>query len=92
MVWIGETHPAKPIGIGVKRFQPSNGPIGNPISVIPLARDVIDVGLGSASVSATKSTHLEFHIQHAVVHGNRLWMIFHQPLGIVKCSHATMSS
>ena len=58
MVWIGETHPAKPIGIGVKRFQPSNGSIGNPISVIPLARDVIDVGLGSTSVGATKSTHL----------------------------------
>ena len=88
---IGETHPTEPVSIGVKRIKPSNRAIGNPVGVIPLARNVVDVSLRGTGIAAAFSTYLQRHIKNAVIHRYCFGVVLHEPLGVMERTHAAVT-
>ena len=90
MMWIRETHPAEPVGVGRQRRQPVDGLISNPLGVIQLALDVVVLHLRGISFATTSSVHLELLVKHLKKHCRCGWVLFTQPAGIVKWPGATV--
>ncbi len=52
VVGVGERHPAEPRLVRAERGQPVDGDVGDPVGVVPLARDRVVLGLGCTGVAA----------------------------------------
>ncbi len=51
VVRIGEAHPAEPVVVGAERVEPGDRPVGDPVGVVPAARDRVVLGLGGHRVA-----------------------------------------
>ncbi len=59
VVWVGEAHPAEPVGVVVEAVEPGDGAVGDPVGVVPAALDRVELHLGGAGVAAALAADLE---------------------------------
>ncbi|CAB4811149.1 unannotated protein [freshwater metagenome] len=79
VMWVGKTHPAEPVIVGIQAVEPRDRSIGNPVGVIPIARNSISLDLRSASVAAGNVAYFEIAVEHLKEHSDCFGMILANP-------------
>ena len=59
VVGVGEAHPTEPVGIGIEGIEPRDRPIGDPVGVVPVARDRVVLHLRGVGVASARGIDLE---------------------------------
>ncbi|CAB4726152.1 unannotated protein [freshwater metagenome] len=75
VVRIRETHPAEPVVFAVQTIEPRDRSIGNPIGVVPIARNRVVFDLRSARVAAGNIAYFEITVEHLEEHADCFWMV-----------------
>ena len=69
-MWIGKTHPTKPVAICRQRLEPRNRALSHPFGVVPLGGDWVDMYLRRFSVATAFGIDLQFIVEHSVITQN----------------------
>ncbi|CAB5078157.1 unannotated protein [freshwater metagenome] len=75
VMWVGKTHPAEPVVFAVQTIEPRDRSIGNPIGVVPIARNRVVFDLRSARVAAGNIAYFEITVEHLEEHADCFWMV-----------------
>ena len=89
-MWIGKTHPTKPVAICWQRLEPCNRSLSHPFGVVPLGWNWVDMHLRRFSIATAFCIDLQLVIKNAVVIHYGFWVVIAYPLRVVQCACSAM--
>ena len=90
MMRIREAHPAEPVIVDGEGVEPRDRAVGDPIGVVPLARDRVVVHLRRAGFASARSIDLQRRVEHGIEHRHCIGMLAGHPPGVVQRAERTV--
>ena len=72
---VGEAHPAEPVVVGVERVEPRDRAVCNPVAVVPLPWDRVDLHLRRPGLAAARPVHLQVAVDDCIEAADHLRML-----------------